>query len=270
MAQRNLKWYSVHTNVVALREMAQRSVEWYSVHTNGVALREMAQRNVEWCSVHANSVALREMGRRNVEWYSVHTSLQNIRHSGWTLNWLALLEIFRIVELACGVTWRLSRRNHQKYKPQMEQRSAGGHDVIECEDCRETITCCSCCIEESSLRLAVKQSQFGKFLLFSFPCRYCIYSLSFMKALIKHMVFAKATFLLELLLSPYHGVQGTQKSNFSPTPAMFKESLKLNSHWKISVSPKKKIELDNRHLIHVITLLNTINIFRLTNACKLR
>ena len=194
MAQRNLKWYSVHTNVVALREMAQRSVEWYSVHTNGVALREMAQRNVEWCSVHANSVALREMGRRNVEWYSVHTSLQNIRHSGWTLNWLALLEIFRIVELACGVTWRLSRRNHQKYKPQMEQRSAGGHDVIECEDCRETITCCSCCIEESSLRLAVKQSQFGKFLLFSFPCRYCIYSLSFMKALIKHMVFAKATF----------------------------------------------------------------------------
>ena len=168
MAQRNLKWYSVHTNVVALREMAQRSVEWYSVHTNGVALREMAQRNVEWCSVHANSVALREMGRRNVEWYSVHTSLQNIRHSGWTLNWLALLEIFRIVELACGVTWRLSRRNQQKYKPQMEQRSAGGHDVIECEDCCETITWCSCCIEESSLRLAVKQSQFGKFLLFFF------------------------------------------------------------------------------------------------------
>ena len=69
-----------------------------------------------------------------------------------------------------------------------------GHDVIECEDCRETITWCSCCIEDSSLRLAVKQSQFGKFLLFSFPCRYCIYSLSFMKALIKHMVFALATF----------------------------------------------------------------------------
>ena len=49
--------------------MAQRNVEWYSVHTNSVALREMAQRNVEWYSVHANSVALREMAQRNVEWY---------------------------------------------------------------------------------------------------------------------------------------------------------------------------------------------------------
>ena len=90
----------------------------------------------------------------------------------------------RIVELACGVTWRLSRRNHQKYKPQMEQRSARGHDVIECEVCRETITWCSRFVEETSLRLAVKQSQFSEFLLF-FPRRYCIYSLSFMEALIK-------------------------------------------------------------------------------------
>ena len=43
--------------------MAQRNVEWYSVHTNGVELREMAQPNVEWYSVHINSVALREMAR---------------------------------------------------------------------------------------------------------------------------------------------------------------------------------------------------------------
>ena len=41
-----------------------------------------------------------------------------------------------------------------------------GHDVIECEDCRETITWRSRCIEWSSLRFAVKQSQFGKFLRF--------------------------------------------------------------------------------------------------------
>ena len=34
--------------------------------------------------------------------------------------------LWRIVELACGVTRRLSRQNHQKYKPQMEQWSAGG------------------------------------------------------------------------------------------------------------------------------------------------
>ena len=48
--------------------------------------------------------------------------------------------VWQIVELACGVIWMLSRRNHQKYKPQMVQRSAGGHDVIEREDWRETIT----------------------------------------------------------------------------------------------------------------------------------
>ena len=35
-----------------------------------------------------------------------------------------------------------------------------GYDVIECKNWRETITWCSRCAEESSLRLAVKQSQF--------------------------------------------------------------------------------------------------------------
>ena len=53
--------------------MAQRNVEWYSVHTNGAELREMARRNVEWYSVHTNGVALRQMAQGNVEWYSVHT-----------------------------------------------------------------------------------------------------------------------------------------------------------------------------------------------------
>ena len=76
--------------------MAQRNVEWYSVHTNSVALREMAQRNVEWYSVHTNGVALRRI------------ALQNIRRSSSTLNCLALHEIFR----CCGesssllVAWR--------------------------------------------------------------------------------------------------------------------------------------------------------------------
>ena len=41
MAQRNVEWYSVHTNSVALREMDQRNAEWYSVHTNGLALRRI-------------------------------------------------------------------------------------------------------------------------------------------------------------------------------------------------------------------------------------
>ena len=76
--------------------MAQRNVEWYSVHTNGLALREMAQRNVECYSVDTNSVAL------------CRIALQNIRRSIWTLNCLVLLEIFR----SCGesssllVAWR--------------------------------------------------------------------------------------------------------------------------------------------------------------------
>ena len=84
----------------------------------------MVQRNVEW---------FREMARRNVAWYSVHTSLQNIRRSNWTLNCLALHKISR----CCGelsslfMAWRA--RNHQKYKPQIEQRSAGMHDVIKSE-----------------------------------------------------------------------------------------------------------------------------------------
>ena len=180
-----------------------------------------------------------------------------------------------------------------------------GHDVIECEDCRETITWCSRCVEESSLRLAVKQSQFSEFLLF-FPRRYCIYSLSFMEALIKiatrldSTTFFNQTCSLpkqpfsELVLSSgtpikvfrYHfdwkmskqikdinfltmASRAHTKFNFSRPPPMFKEPLKLNSHWKVSVSQRKKRELDNWHLMHVITLFNTINIFRPTNACKL-
>ena len=46
--------------------MAQRNVEWYSVCTNGVALREIAQRNVEWYSVDTNSVALGRIALQNI------------------------------------------------------------------------------------------------------------------------------------------------------------------------------------------------------------
>ena len=179
-----------------------------------------------------------------------------------------------------------------------------GHDVIECEDCRETITWCSRCVEESSLRLAVKQSQFSEFLPF-FPRRYCIYSLSFMEALIKiatrldpttffnqtcglpKQPFFRVGFIkVPIKVFRYHfdwkmskqikdisiltmASRAHTKFNFSRTPAMFKEPLKLNYHWKVSVSQRKKRELDNRHLMHVITLLNIINIFRPTNARKL-
>ena len=108
----------------------------------------MVQRNVEW---------FREMARR---WYSVHTSLQNIRRSSWTLNCLALHKISR----CCGelsslfMAWRA--RNHQKYKPQIEQRSAGRHDVIESEHYRETITWCCGCSFYHSLHALVSLNMF--------------------------------------------------------------------------------------------------------------
>ena len=41
----------------------------------------------------------------------------------------------------------------------------GGHDAIEFKDWCETITWCCRCVEESSLRLAVKQSQLVTFRL---------------------------------------------------------------------------------------------------------
>ena len=54
---KDVKQISKYKAGVELREMAQRNVEWYSVHTNSVALHEMAQRNVEWYSVDTNGVA---------------------------------------------------------------------------------------------------------------------------------------------------------------------------------------------------------------------
>ena len=129
--------------------------------------------------------------------------------------------LWRIVELACGVTWRpchsfisyailqlilkpslylliyltslyfwwwrpprLSRRNHQKYKPQMEQRSAGGTTSSNAKTAAKPSHRVVAVSNSLSFRFAVKQSQFGRFPLF-FPYRYCIYSLSFMKVSIK-------------------------------------------------------------------------------------
>ena len=111
---------------------------------------------------------------------------------------------------------------------------------------------------------------------------------------IKHVVLAKATFFPSCFYRPAHQLKHSDitqfdwkmskqikdisfltmasrahtKFNFSRTPPMFKEPLKSNSRWKVSVSQRKKRELDNQHLMHVITLLNTTNIFRPTNAGK--
>ena len=84
----------------------------------------MVQCTHKWWSVMSNNFAEHQTLYLNI------ILLSNTRN---------ISMLWRIVELVCGVTWRLSRRNHQKYKPPMEQWSAGGHEVIECEDRRETI-----------------------------------------------------------------------------------------------------------------------------------
>ena len=152
--------------------MAQGNVEQHSVRTKGVALLQIAQRNVEWYSVRLNSIALREMAQRNVEWYSVYTNgvalcriaLQNIRRSIWTLNSLALHEIFRCCgESSCllvGFGQMAFTSRHQKCKLQMEQWSAGGMTSSNVK----TVAKPSHGVRVL-LRLAVKQSQFGEFLL---------------------------------------------------------------------------------------------------------
>ena len=211
--------------------------------------------------------------------------------------------LWRIVELACVVTWRLSRRNHQKYKSQMEQWSTGGM----------TSSNVKTVAKPSHRIVAVLKSL--HFALGEFNCKGSLNiagireKLDFACALdpmvsktdildlfwhfsIKHVVFAEATFFPSWFYRLARQLKhsditlidrcqnrsrisvflpwrpGHTKFNISRTPPMFKESLKLNSHGKVSVSQRKKRELDNRNLMHVITLLNTINIFRPTNAGK--
>ena len=67
MAQRNVEWYSVHTNSLALPEMA---------HTNGVALRRIALQNIRRSSSTLNYLALHEIfdvvaNRRAFSWRDV-------------------------------------------------------------------------------------------------------------------------------------------------------------------------------------------------------
>ena len=157
MAQLNVEWYSGHTNSVALREMAQRNVEWYSVHTNGLALREMAQRNVECYSVDTNSVALCRIAlqniRRSIWTLNCLVLLEIFRSCGesssllvaWREGYVipyyfiisyAILQLilkpslYLLIYFTSLYFWwfrppRLSRQNHQNYKPQMDSDLLG-------------------------------------------------------------------------------------------------------------------------------------------------
>ena len=131
----------------------------------------MAQRNVEWYSVYTNGVAL------------CRIALQNIRRSIWTLNSLALHEIFRCCgeslcllvgfgEIASG---HATKNADRKWNSDL----LGGMTSSNMKTVAKPSH-----VVRGLLHLAVKQSQFSEFLLF-FSRRYCIYSLSFMKALIK-------------------------------------------------------------------------------------
>ena len=64
---------------------------------------------------------------------------------------------------------KASRRNHQKYKPQMEQRSAGGMTSSNVKTGAKPLHSVVAVWKSLHFALslfAVKQSQFGKFLLF--------------------------------------------------------------------------------------------------------
>ena len=155
--------------------MAQGNVEQHSVRTKGVALLQIAQRNVEWYSVRLNSIALREMAQRNVEWYSVYTNgvalcriaLQNIRRSIWTLNSLALHEIFR----CCGESLCLlvgfgeiaftSRHHLKNADRKWNSDLLGGMTSSNMKTVAKPSH-----VVRGLLHLAVKQSQFSEFLLF--------------------------------------------------------------------------------------------------------
>ena len=172
--------------------------------------------------------------------------------------------LWRIVELACGVTWRpchsfisyailqlilkpslylliyltslylwwwrpprLSRRNHQNYKPQMEQRSTGGMTSSNVKTAAKPARGVVAVL--NSLRFAVKQSQFGKFFPF-FTYRYCNTTCWNEKCQNRSRISVLLT-----IVSKAH-----TKSNSSRIPAMFKEPLQWNSHWKVSASQKRK------------------------------
>ena len=137
MAQPNVEWYSGHTNSVALREMAQRNVECYSVDTNSVALCRIALQNIRRSIWTLNCLVLLEIFRSCGE----SSSLLVAWREGYVIPYYFIISyailqlilkpsLYLLIYFTSLYFWwfrppRLSRQNHQNYKPQMEQRSAG-------------------------------------------------------------------------------------------------------------------------------------------------
>ena len=70
------------------------------------------------------------------------------------------MKYFDVVANRRASLWRDVKAETTKI--QMEQRSAGGHNVIECKDWRETITCVVAVLKSLHF-LASKQNQFVTF-----------------------------------------------------------------------------------------------------------
>ena len=124
----------------------------------------MVQRIHKWCSVVSNSFAEHQTLYLNIKFLSITRNISML---------------WRIVVLACWF-----RRDRLHVTPPKMQTANG--TVICWGAWRHRIWRLSkpSHVVRGLLRLAVKQSQFSEFLLF-FSRRYCIHSLSFMKALIK-------------------------------------------------------------------------------------
>ena len=65
----------------------------------------------------------------------------------------------------------------------------------------------------------------------------------------------------------YHGVYGTYKIRLLTYSSNVQRAVEVELSLKSKRESEKKRELGNRHLMHVLALLNTIK--RLTNTCKL-
>ena len=141
--------------------------------------------------------------------------------------------LWRIIELARGVTWRLSRRNRQKYKPQMEQRSTGGMT--------------SSNVSKWYRNALIENTIFGT------PINAFRYHFDWkMSKQIKDVSF--------LTMASNSAHKGKHKIQFLTYSCNVQRAVEVKLSLKRKRESEKRRELDKRHLMHVIILLNTLNI----------
>ena len=182
---------------------------------------------------------------------------------------------------------RLSRRNHQKYKPQMEQRSAGSMTSSNVktatklpayfstriplqrlfEQWRSTweVEFCVCPgrhgkktdILDLFWHFSIKLSDIGMLLIGVWTIKPTRKRGCFGK---NYMFDWKMSKQIKDISFTYHGVQGTHKIQLLMYSCNVQRAFAVKLSLKSQRESEKKRELCNRHLMHVLTLLNTINI----------